>query len=205
MGPGLAGMAMFVDPENAKNIVWAFAGFGISLVVSFIATLFFYKDEGIAVSVSPKETSSGQKLVSPMKGKLIDLREVPDEVFSAGTLGDGVAIIPEKGELYAPADGIVDTVFDSGHALSMICDNGAELLLHVGLDTVRLEGKYFDVQVKQGEKVCEGQLLMRFDQKAIQKAGYSLVTPVIVTNAEEREVVKATAGTVEKGSTIMLV
>lgn len=205
MGPGLAGMAMFVDPENAKNIVWAFAGFGISLVVSFIATLFFYKDEGIAVSVSPKETSSGQKLVSPMKGKLIGLREVPDEVFSAGTLGDGVAIIPEKGELYAPADGIVDTVFDSGHALSMICDNGAELLLHVGLDTVRLEGKYFDVQVKQGEKVREGQLLMRFDQKAIQKAGYSLVTPVIVTNAEEREVVKATAGTVEKGSTIMLV
>lgn len=203
MGPGLAGMAMFVDPENAKNIVWAFAGFGIALVSSFLATLFFYKDEETAVSVPPEDTGSGKKLVSPMDGKLIDLSEVPDEVFSAGTLGDGMAVIPEKGKLYAPADGVVDTVFDSKHAISMICDNGAELLLHVGLDTVKLEGKYFDVQVQSGERVSAGQLLMRFDAKAIQKAGYPLVTPVIVTNSDDMNVVKAAAGIVSKGNTIM--
>ncbi len=203
MGPGLAGMAMFVDPDNAKNIVWAFAGFGISLVVSFIATLFFYKDESVAVSVPPQETSSGKKLVSPMDGKLIDLSEVPDEVFSAGTLGDGMAVIPDKGELYAPADGMVDTVFDSKHAISIVCDNGAELLLHVGLDTVRLEGKYFDVQVKSGERVKAGQLLTRFDKNAIQKAGYQLVTPIIVTNSDDMHIVKAAGGIVQKGNTIM--
>lgn len=203
MGPGLAGMAMFVDPENAKNIVWAFAGFGISLVSSFVATLFFYKDEAVAESAPPAVTDSGNKLVSPMDGKLVDLSEVPDEVFSAGTLGDGMAVIPDTGELYAPADGTIDTVFDSKHAISMICDNGAEILLHVGLDTVKLEGQYFDVQVKNGDKVKAGQLLSKFDKDAIQKAGYPLVTPVIVTNSEDLAITKASAGTVSKGSTIM--
>ncbi len=203
MGPGLAGMAMFVDPENAKNIVWAFVGFGISLVSSFIATLFFYKDEAVAESAPPVVTDSGKKLVSPMDGKLVDLSEVPDEVFSAGTLGDGMAVIPDTGELYAPADGTVDTVFDSKHAISIVCDNGAEILLHVGLDTVKLEGKYFDVQVKNGDKVKAGQLLSKFDKDAIQKAGYALVTPVIVTNSDDLAITKASAGMVSKGSTII--
>lgn len=203
MGPGLAGMAMFVDPENPQNIVWAFVGFGLALASSFIATLFLYKEDAAVVSEPPKEAASGKKLVSPMDGKLIELSEVPDEVFSAGTLGDGMAVIPETGELYAPADGVVDTVFDSKHAISIVCDNGAELLLHVGLDTVKLGGKYFDVQVKNGDKVKAGQLLMKFDKKAIQKAGYQLVTPIIVTNSDSMNISKATAGVVTKGNTIM--
>lgn len=203
MGPGLAGMAMFVDPENAKNIVWAFVGFGISLASSFIATLFFYKDEAVVESAPPVVTDSGKKLVSPMDGKLIDLSEVQDKVFSEGTLGNGMAIIPDTGELYAPADGTIDTVFDSKHAISIICDNGAEILLHIGLDTVKLEGKYFDVRVKNGDKVKAGQLLSKFDKNAIQKAGYPLTTPIIVTNSDDLSITKASVGMVSKGSTIM--
>lgn len=203
MGPGLAGMAMFVDPENSMNIVWGFAGFGVALVASFIATFILYKDGAVKVSQPPKAGSNGKSVSSPLKGKLIDLTEVPDEVFSAGILGEGMAVVPEKGELYAPADATIDTVFDSKHAISMVCDNGAELLLHVGLDTVKLEGKYYDVQVKNGDKVKAGQLLMKFDIKAIQKAGYQTVTPVIITNANQYQLNKATDGEIAVGKTIM--
>lgn len=212
MGPGLAGMAMFVDPENTMNIVWAFAGFGIALAASFVATLILYQDEGKAgleVShqsasyIAPKDAGSGKKLFSPIKGKLVPLSEVPDEVFSAGTLGDGAAIVPEEGSLYAPADAVVENVFDSKHAICLNCKNGADVLLHVGIDTVKLGGRHYDVKVKNGDQVKAGQLLMTFDKKAIEAEGYSTVIPVIVTNSDSITVHKAAPGAVSAGSTIM--
>lgn len=212
MGPGLAGMAMFVDPENTMNIVWAFAGFGIALAASFVATLILYQDEGKAgleVShqsasyIAPKDAGSGKKLFSPIKGKLVPLSEVPDEVFSAGTLGDGAAIVPEEGSLYAPADAVVENVFDSKHAICLNCKNGADVLLHVGIDTVKLGGRHYDVKVKNGDQVKAGQLLMTFDKKAIEAEGYSTVIPVIITNSDSITVHKAAPGAVSAGSTIM--
>lgn len=202
MGPGLAGMAMFVDPENAMNIVWAFVGFGIALIASFIATFLLFKDETQTEAIEPEVQGDGG-IQAPLTGKLIDITEVADDVFSAKILGEGMAIIPEKGELYAPVDGVIETVFESKHAISMTGDNGAEILMHVGLDTVKLEGKYFEPQVKDGDRVKAGQLLMKFDIASIRRAGYDVVTPVIVTNHAELQITKGTAGVVSIGKNIM--
>ena len=210
MGPGLAGMAMFVDVENAMNIVWGFVGLGVSLGVSFIATLILYKDEQIEAPEdekrvdAPAEAKNGNgTVVSPMEGELIPITKVNDEVFSAGILGGGMAVIPSKGELYAPADGTVDTVFDSKHAISILCDNGAELLLHVGLETVKLEGKHYYPQVKSGDKVKKGQLLMKFDLDELKKEGFDMVTPIVITNSGEFTLDTVPGGAVKVGDRVM--
>lgn len=203
MGPGLAGMAMFVDVNNGMNIVWGFVGFGVALAVSFIAAFVLFKDAEAAESQAPKTAAGENAVCSPLDGKLIDITEVRDEVFSAGILGDGMAVIPEKGELYAPVDATIDTVFDSKHAISLIGDNGAEILLHVGLDTVKLEGMHFEPQVKNGDRVKAGQLLMKFDIKEIKKAGYDIVTPIIITNSDKYKLSKATGGLVSVGNPVI--
>lgn len=195
MGPGLAGMAMFVDTQNSMNIVWGFAGFAISLIVSFIATMILYKEDDV--------TTNNIQLVSPMSGNLISISEVKDEVFSGGVLGDGVAIIPDKGELYAPVDGKIDTVFDSKHAISMVADNGAEILLHVGLETVKLEGKGFYPQVKSGDRVKAGQLLMKFDLSNFIESGIDVTTPVVITNANNFKLVPEQSGKISIGNKII--
>ena len=209
MGPGLAGMAMFVDPENAMNIVWAFVGFGLALAGSFIATLILYKDENTAEAVEQPSAESAAPAVSaavvysPLQGKAISLTEVRDEVFSQKILGDGMAVVPVKGELYAPADGRIESVFEAKHAVSMVTSQGAELLMHIGMDTVKLEGKYFEPQVKSGDTVKKGQLLMKFDLDAIKAAGYDVTTPVVVTNSDRFSVKPAADGTVVPGAALM--
>ncbi len=202
MGPGLAGMAMFVDTENSMNIVWAFVGFGVAIAVSFIATMILYRDNKIQTTDVTKHAGNGGPISSPLEGMLIPLKDVKDEVFSAGVLGEGMAVIPESGELYAPADATIDTVFDSKHAISMVCDNGAELLLHVGLETVKLNGKHFEPQVKNGDKVKAGQLIMKFDIEALKEEGFDVVTPVIITNADNYDFKQSETGSVKTGETI---
>ncbi len=201
VGPGVASMPMYIDPDNSMNFVWAWVALGISVVCSFIFTFIFFKDDLGALSKAP--ASTGKDLVSPMVGKVVDITEVPDPVFAEGTLGDGMAVIPAKGELYAPADATVDSVFETKHAITLNCDNGAELLIHVGLDTVKLKGQFFDVQVKAGDKVKKGQLLMKFDMKGISKAGYQLITPIVVTNSDDFKLAKATNGSVGVGGGLM--
>lgn len=208
MGPGLAGMAMFIDAENAMNIVWAFAAFGIALVAAFAATLILYKDEDSAgqepvPAEIPAAGVSASVVCSPLQGKAVALQEVKDEVFSQKILGDGVAVVPEKGELYAPADGVIDSVFDSRHAISMHTAAGAELLIHIGMDTVKLDGKGFMPQVKNGDAVKKGQLLMKFDLDAIRKAGYDVTTPIVVTNSDDFTITMAAEGVVAPGAALM--
>lgn len=212
MGPGLAGMAMFVDPENAMNIVWAFVGFGLALASSFIATLILYKDENTAEAVeqpsaesaAPAVSVAGNNVVySPLQGKAISITEVQDAVFSQKILGDGMAVVPVKGELYAPADGRIESVFEAKHAVSMVTSQGVELLMHIGMDTVKLEGKYFESQVQDGDTVKKGQLLMKFDLDAIKAAGYDVTTPVVVTNSDQFVVRPAADGTVVPGAALM--
>ncbi|MBQ8510042.1 MAG: PTS transporter subunit EIIC [Clostridia bacterium] len=120
-----------------------------------------------------------------MTGKILPLSEVEDEVFSAGILGEGVAIEPTEGKLYAPCDGTIDNVTDTHHAVSMTSAEGCEILLHVGIDTVKLGGKFFNVHVKDGQAVVRGDLLLSFDMKGIREAGYKLTTPMIVCNTDE--------------------
>lgn len=159
MGPGLAGMAMFADPDNAMNIVWAFAGFGIALVAP-------------------------GSLASPLEGTVMALSEVEDEVFSSGILGKGCAISPTKGELCSPVDGTVILVPSTKHSIAVQDASGAEILMHIGMDTVKLNGKGFEPQVKVGDKVRKGQLLVKFDIEGMKDAGYDLTTPVVITNSD---------------------
>ena len=217
MGPGIAGMPMFLDPDNSMNLIWAVAGLAIAVIVSFLATFVLYKDEVAAEEVpaqeekapatTPASAPAGKlasvTLVSPFQGQAIPLNQVKDEVFATGVLGDGIAIVPEKGELYSPADGTIDTVFDSKHAISMVTDTGAEILMHVGMDTVQLKGQGYHPVVKNGDKVKKGQLLMKFDLETIKAAGYEIATPVVIANYEEFKLKPIASGAVKPGDPII--
>lgn len=141
---------------------------------------------------------------SPLEGKLIPMTEVPDETFASKALGDGVAVVPEKGCVYAPFDGEVEMVYDTGHAIGLVREDGMEVLIHVGINTVELGGKYYTAKVSNGQKIKKGDLLLEFDMDEIAKAGYSLVTPVIVTNSDEYEgLTRKEHGRVEPGDQII--
>ena len=179
---------------------------GVPLSLSFDTgksiTFILYKDE-VPAAVQAPEEQEDEILQAPLTGRLIDITEVSDAVFADKILGEGVAIVPEKGELYAPADGKIETVFEYKHAIAMTCDNGAEVLLHVGLDTVKLEGKYYETEVKSGDRVKAGQLLLKFDIDKIREAGYDVVTPIVVTNHAKFRIEKGKFGPVEVGGVIM--
>lgn len=124
-------------------------------------------------------------LGSPAKGKAVALKEVSDPTFAEEMLGKGVAVIPSEGKIYAPADGEVGMVFDTLHAVSITTDTGAEVLIHVGLDTVKLKGDGFTGHVKVGERVKKGDLLLEVDLDKVKAAGYDIITPVLVCNTDD--------------------
>ena len=145
--------------------------------------------EAAAPAAAPSVSApSSVTLHCPANGSVIALDQVEDEAFAQGALGLGAAVLPEDGKIYAPADGQITMLFPTKHALGMRCANGAELLIHVGLNTVELNGKHFTVHVQEGQLVKQGQLLLEFDGDAIQAAGYPLTTPVLVTNSDEMDV-----------------
>lgn len=130
-------------------------------------------------------------LYSHMSGELIPLREVSDEVFSSGMLGDGIAIEPNSGKLYSPCSGIVEHIFDTHHAFNIMSDFGAEILLHIGIDTIKLKGKGFDVKVKEGDRVNKGDLICVFDTQVIKSAGLKTTTPMVITNSGDYSKIEA--------------
>lgn len=139
-----------------------------------------------------------------MNGTVVPMAEVQDEVFSACVLGEGVAIEPSEGKLYAPADAIVENVFDTHHAIGLLTEDGVELLLHIGINTVELKGQYFQAHVQADQKVKKGDLLISFDIEAVRAAGYLLTTPMIVCNTDNyQSVVPVTAGTVKAGDSLL--
>ena len=142
----------------------------------------FDKNESDKIDRIERKT---EKISSPLKGEVIALSDVQDEAFSSGALGLGAAVDPKEGVLYAPADGTISVFFPTGHAIGMTTDDGVELLIHVGMDTVQLEGKGFRPFAKEGDRVTKGQKLLEFDMELICKEGYSLVTPVLITNTDE--------------------
>ena len=122
---------------------------------------------------------------APMAGKAVPITEVPDPTFAEGMLGNGIAIEPAEGKVYAPCDATVDMMFTTGHAVSLVADNGAEVLIHVGLETVGLEGKPFKVHTANGDKVKKGQLLIEVDLEAVKAAGLPTITPMLICNTDD--------------------
>lgn len=133
-----------------------------------------------------KKPATPEKLVySPMEGTVIPLTEVDDPVFSEGMMGPGVAIVPKTGSLYAPADGVITVAFPTGHAVALKSASGMEILIHIGIDTVKLNGDGFQIHVSEGDTVRTGDLLVTFDPAKIQAAGYQTTTMVLVSNPDE--------------------
>lgn len=182
-GMGIFELPNMMNPDGSMgNILVAFAGIAISMAAGFLLTMIFYHEDKKPAIAGPEEDRT---VYSPLKGKVIPLSEIKDEAFSSGLLGLGAAIQPEEGVLYAPADGTISSFFPTGHAVGITTDDGMELLIHVGMDTVQLEGKGFYPLVQTGDRVRKGQKLLEFDLAAIQEAGYSTVTPVLVVNHDE--------------------
>ena len=140
---------------------------------------------GASVGAASAAVLSDETVASPVNGEVKPLSEVEDDAFSSGALGQGIALVPSEGKVYAPVDGEVTTFFPTGHAIGLLSDGGAEILIHVGMDTVKLDGRGFTPRVSQGSRVKKGDLLLEFDLELIQKEGYSTVTPMIVTNTDD--------------------
>ena len=143
-----------------------------------------------SINDKPKENSNSdgvlvETIYSPIKGKIVKLENVLDEAFSSGAVGKGIAIEPsEDGKVFAPFDGVIETAFPTKHAIGLTSDKGAEILIHIGMDTVKLDGKYFTSHIEEGQKIKKGDLLMEFETEKIREAGYSAITPIVITNFE---------------------
>ena len=158
------------------------------------------------VAPSPAAASAAKDTVlsACLNGTVVPLADVKDEAFASGVLGDGIAIEPSDGELVAPADGEISSTFETHHAVGMTTADGAELLMHIGIDTVKLGGKHFTYLVNEGDKVKKGQPLLRFELEAIKAEGYPVTTPVIVCNTDDYAAVAAKAsGTVKQGDALL--
>ncbi len=210
-GLGLFGLPSYIDSTGGGmySLIWVCIGTVVAMAVSFVLTYITYKDDEVkndSKKVSNTDSKPGNviNIESPLSGNVKALSEVADEAFSSGALGQGIAVEPSEGKLYAPFDGEIVTFFPTGHALGLKSSSGVELLIHIGMDTVKLDGKGFTARAKQGDKVKKGDLLLEFDINAIKKAGYSVVSPVIVTNTDEyADVIPTDAKSVKKGDDII--
>ena len=192
-----------------------FVGFLIACAIAYfgsaIVTYFFgYSDDMLPKKEEKKEEpqemipAKDEALLAPVSGKVIPLSEVRDEAFAGGILGQGAAVIPENGEICAPCDGVISVMYPTGHAVGIKSDIGAEILIHVGMDTVTLNGSCFDVKVKAGDHVKAGQLLVRADIEGIKKEGLDITTPVIVANTADYMQIKTAAGECVKRGEVLL-
>ena len=157
-----------------------------------------------AAPAAPAAAAKDTVLAACLNGTVVPLADVKDEAFASGALGDGIAIEPTDGELVAPADGEISSTFETHHAVGMTTTDGAELLMHIGIDTVKLGGKHFTYLVNEGDKVKKGQPLIRFELEAIKAEGYPVTTPLIVCNTDDYAAVAAKAsGTVKQGDALL--
>ena len=184
----MAGMGIFempaMFPQNGTGaaVFQCVIASAFAIIPTFIAAYVFYRDDHKEDNVTE---SLSEEVNQPIEGKIIPLNQVEDDAFSQEVLGKGIAIIPSEGKVYAPFDGTVITLFPTKHAIGIVSDNGCEVLIHIGMNTVQLNGKYFTSHVQQGDKVKKGQLLVEFDIDHILQEGYNLETPVIITNTKD--------------------
>lgn len=217
-GMGIFEFPAMIEPDGSMgNLIVAVTGVVITMVIAFAATMIIYKEndkkeEGEAVEKTagkvelPKQEHllTQIEIASPIKGKIIKQQDMKDDAFSSGVLGKGVAVLPEEGKVFAPADGVIATLFPTLHAIGIMTENGVEILIHVGLDTVQLNGEGFEAMVKEGDQIKKGQLLLTFDKTLIEGKGYCMETPVLITNSDEfLDVVETTASQTTPGENLL--
>lgn len=190
--PAIVTIPQYLEEGNPQSFLYIFITLGVTVVSTFIITYVIgfedpveEDDEEMLEEKVTIPLNTGLNIVSPLEGHMIELSQVNDVTFSSGVMGNGVAIIPTKGQVVAPFDGTIDVFFKTHHAIGLRSETGVELLIHVGLDTVNLEGKYFTPHRKQGDTIKTGDVILEFDIEKIKKAGYELVTPIIITNSQQ--------------------
>lgn len=200
-GMGIFEFPAMIEPDGSMgNLIVAVVGVIISMVLGFAATMIFYKEKEPVVVQGTKEQHKDQlepevtvqekmikqlEIASPIKGRVLKLESVKDAAFASGVLGKGAAVLPEEGKVFAPASGIVSALFPTLHALGIETDDGVQILIHIGLDTVQLNGEGFEAMIKQGDRIDKGQLLITFDKEFIESKGYCIETPVLVSNSDD--------------------
>lgn len=213
-GLGIFGIPSYIGPEGIDlGFYGAIIAIAVSFVLGFLLMFFSgFKDEEEDVKPQNKEAGGNEGMIkqetigSPLKGSVKPLSTIADEAFSSQAMGKGAAIVPTEGRVVSPVDGVLTSLFSSGHALGITSDRGADILIHVGKDTVKLKGRHFTPKVKQGERVRKGQVLMEFDIRAIEKEGYDLATPVIVANTGSfLDVIETERQTVNYGDDLLTV
>lgn len=195
--PSLIGLPQYINNKIPSNFINALVVVVISVVITFIAAYILGIEED---AVPANQASTGTqpvsetvktglsiptKIAAPFEGEVVELSAVPDETFASKLMGEGVAITPSSGKLFAPFDGVVTSIFKTKHAIGLTSDSGVELLIHIGIDTVELEGKGFELSVQEGDSIRRGQQLMEVDLDYITSQGYATITPVIVTNSND--------------------
>lgn len=164
------------------------AAFGTAFLLSWILYRETEKSNRDSQTVSETVSETGV-VYSPIRGQVVSMEEVPDDTFAAKVLGDGMAVIPSEGKVYAPFDGKVEMLYDTKHAIAISSRDGIEVLIHVGINTVELSGRFYETYVSDGALIHKGDLLLRFDIAGIKEAGYSTVTPIVVTNSDDYDAV----------------
>lgn len=186
--PALVTIPQYIEKGNPKSLLFVLITAVVTIVVSFIASYIIGFEDPIEEEaqeekkVEPLNTTI--KIGSPIQGELVGLNQVDDETFASGIMGKGTAVMPTKGQIVAPFDGIIEVFFKTKHALALRSNEGVEMLIHVGIDTVNLNGKYFTDKKSQGDKIKAGDVILDFDIEGIRSEGYNVITPVIVTNSD---------------------
>lgn len=216
--PGLMTLPSYIGGDSLRDLYLACIGAAIAFVISFVLSYILFKDgeeSGEKQETAPKtEEAAGKSILktgsaticAPLTGKAVALSEVSDPTFGEEILGKGAAVIPADGKVVSPVNGTVETVFDTLHAIGLKSEDGVEILVHIGLDTVKLNGKYFKAHVKNGDKVKVGTLLVEADLEGIKKEGYDVITPVIVSNSfDYGDVLAVTGQEVKAGDDLLKV
>lgn len=183
--PGFFSLPMWMSENNGNNFTNALITIAICVVVTFIATLLIGFDDPIEKDQKNHINTDIQTITSPISGQLVKLEEVNDETFSSESVGKGIAIVPNSGKVYAPVDGTITATFETKHAIGMVSDTGIELLIHVGIDAISLEGECFKSYVEKGNNVKKGDLLLEFDLEGLKKSGVDPTTMIVVTNSAQ--------------------
>ncbi|MEN4713034.1 PTS beta-glucoside transporter subunit IIABC [Pantoea agglomerans] len=198
-------IAQMIPPGGVDSTLWGgIAGTLLALILGCGMTLVAGMPRNTAPDAALPVTPGEDDILSPMTGTVLGLGQIPDPTFASGLLGQGVAIIPSDNKVIAPFAGEVASLFQTRHAIGLLSHSGIELLIHVGIDTVRLDGKPFTAHVKVGDTFRAGDLLLEFDRQAILDAGYDLATPIIITNSDEYPEVMTVAGTAVTAGTPLL-
>lgn len=201
------GLPATIGEGSMMGVVYSLIVIAVSFISAFIFTIILGKKD-LETNVDNKEAESqmtmkGEEILSPLDGELIELSDVKDKTFASGAMGKGVAIKPVEGMLVSPINGHIEMIFNTKHAIGLKSDDGAEILIHIGMDTVNLQGKYFEVLKNAGDNVKVGDELIRFDIEAMESEGYDVTTPIIVTNSQEYvDVIPDACGEIKKGSRI---